>query len=196
MRRLLFVLVLLVAGCGAFSSPRDVECVGEIRVVLERNDESRVEDGLHIVSSEVSGYGNAFAISQTRIVTAAHIFERGGGLVVGEVYVNGQLLEIRGVERFGSDGVYVDVARIPSDMPVLQFTRRRARGDSVHMPTNYGGGRVVRGKILAQNSVDFVAIPGMSGSPVINGSGKVIGVLSQVIPSLGVSTFTGFESLK
>lgn len=195
-KSLIVMLFLMLMGCGESFTPHSVYQVGKLCAILERDNTPRVEDGLQVIKTKRSACGNAFAISPTRIISAAHIFEQDGRLVVGEIYIDGHLLNVRDADKFGEDGIYIDVDRIPDGMPILRVSTRRARGDDISMPTRHGDGSIVRGRLLAANSVTFLAKQGMSGSPIISDSGEVIGVLSYVIPELGVSVFTSFENLK
>ena len=135
--------------------------------------------GVYVIRTE-HGYGSGFSMSDTIIVTAQHVIRN-----ATIIYVDGEVAELL-VSDARTD---VAILRVPSHpRPHLKFAET-ARGDRVRA-VGYALHRgkvwsmVVHGHIagFADGRVTFAGGvgPGMSGGPLFDVEGRVIGLASHV----------------
>lgn len=187
-RYLLTVCAVVIAALpsGATQSQRSIRSAQKLNA---RQIASRVLPGVVLVVAERSrgdvSYGSGFAVSADEVVTSRHVVE---GALSGYVQLVGQ----RDKHSFSS--VFVDDQ---NDLAVLTVRGLNAHplalgvgsdlaiGDDVFVvgnPKGYEGTfsrGVISGLRQAENLIQFDAAisPGSSGSPLVDDSGRVVGVV-------------------
>ena len=135
--------------------------------------------GVYVIRTE-NGYGSGFSVSDTVVVTAYHVIRN-----AEVILVDGETAELL-VYDVGKDIAILRVPRHPR--PHLEFART-ARGDEARAV----GYALHRGKVwsmvvpghiagFADGLVTFAGGvgPGMSGGPLLDMEGRVIGLASHV----------------
>lgn len=201
-RTCLLLAVLLLAGCAADVDVRRSSFPMKVVTRLEEHGPGyRNERGVRVVREETVGRGTGFAISRTRIVTAAHLCKREGVVSVKRVYAAGRELVVTGMGPFGMDGFFLDVESIPEGVSILTVEEVPRRKTAVVVPGYPRDAapaefHVAEGEILSPVATSALIRSGMSGAPVIDrDTGCVCGVACAMIPQLGVSEITDLSEL-
>ena len=175
MRKYIVVLfVLLLAGCTECRLNAPAKCMK----LLSRH--ISVEDGITTIAT---GYGTAFVVSlddKPYLVTAAHVTQTGHQIDIP-------------FDIVGPCITYEDAIFIPIDRGKGLPIGYALKGDAV-VAVGYPGlsqhQRRLRGRVTQQGYMTGLVEEGMSGGPVFNTNGEVIGVISAYLPNVGVSKYT------
>jgi len=147
-----------------------------------------------IRSDNYYSIGTAFAIAPDRFVTAAHVFSLEYASQFQEIYLRdtaGKLYEVGDIRRFSTrrDFVVFSLKKHQAGT-VLAVNEKPSMNETVYSVGNaLGDGVVIRDGLYTSNTPEEVngewkwlrfsaaASPGNSGGPLLDASGKVIGVV-------------------
>ena len=166
--RLSLILLLLLCGC---RSESPVWCY---HLAAERN-------------------ASCFAVDDTSIITARH--------VIGDnkiIRTGGEFYGVKDIEYFGEDGARVIIGK--HQLRLLATSNRRPKpGEILYAygwPALDDGMTVMKCRALEAGFLAPLIHSGMSGGPVIDESGRVIGVISSYTPDVGYSTYELYTRTK
>lgn len=151
----------------------------------------RVLDGTVRIATD-GGHGSGFAVDEDTIVTAAHV------AVMGIDKVTTRAGEVCYVESIAvlwhTDAAIVNVSNCELH-PLRRRVSQARAGEAVYMaghPRNEDW-TITRGIVADEDAhngsrimVDAVGLPGMSGGPVTDENGQVIGIAVSILPSMGL----------
>ena len=131
------------------------------------------------------GHGSGFAVTPDTIITAAHVAAFG---VDGIELRDGTTCEIQDVivsTRYDVAAVRISGCEVPTldirRAPILEGASVHIAGNPQDLRWSISAGHVMdsdEGDLV----VDAVALPGMSGGPVTDDRGRVVGMVVRIIP--------------
>lgn len=181
MKKLLLALSML-AGCS-------VPGCAHIGDAHRESVSDKVLDSTVLIKTN-TGHGSGFAVTPSTIVTAFHVVQ--GGEIASVTTRDGQLCHVEDVVV----SIEHDLAALrvkDCDIEPLKIRKDpMVEGARVHVAGNPGQLRwsITEGHVMDADEddlvIDAVGLPGMSGGPVTDKNGDVVGVTVRVHASMGM----------